>query len=128
MESKGVRRLRRILTAYANYDAKVDYVQGMNFIVAQLLLHSSEACAFWLFVGLLENCEMREVFLPCLPGLYKHAYVVERLVRRNLPVLGDHFTAKNIRAEMYLSEWIFGLFASVVALEDMHLVFNAFFA
>jgi hypothetical protein len=44
-----------VLIAFANYDNKVDYVQGMNFIVAQLLLHCSETMAFWLFVALIED-------------------------------------------------------------------------
>jgi len=36
MESKGgkgTKKLKRVLTAFANYEKQVDYVQGMNFIV-----------------------------------------------------------------------------------------------
>jgi hypothetical protein len=62
--SKGVKKLKRVLTAFANYERQVDYVQGMNFIVGQLLLHCSETMAFWLFVALIEDCGMRDVFLP----------------------------------------------------------------
>ena len=31
---KGHNKLRRVLIAFSNYDNQVDYVQGMNFIVA----------------------------------------------------------------------------------------------
>jgi hypothetical protein len=36
------------------------YVQGMNFIVGFLLYHSEEYIAFWLFVSLIEDYELRE--------------------------------------------------------------------
>lgn len=52
------------MTAYSKYDPKVGYVQGMNFIVGALLYHSSEAIAFWLFVSLVEDHEMKEIFMP----------------------------------------------------------------
>jgi hypothetical protein len=43
----------------------------MNFIVGSMLYHSNEETAFWMFVTLLENFEMRDIYEPGLPGLYK---------------------------------------------------------
>lgn len=60
----GQHLLKRILTTYAKYDPKIGYIQGMNFIAALFLYHSSEIIAFWLFVALIEDYELREVFLP----------------------------------------------------------------
>jgi hypothetical protein len=45
----------------------------MNFIVGSLLLHCSEENAFWLFVSLIEDYEMRDIYQPDLPGLKKHS-------------------------------------------------------
>ena len=45
----------------------------MNFIVGSLLFHCSEEVAFWLFVSLIEDYEMRDIYQPKLPGLYKHS-------------------------------------------------------
>jgi hypothetical protein len=59
--------------AFASYDSQVDYVQGMNYIVAALLLHCSEVIAFWLFVSLIEDCDLRDIYMPSLPGLFKHS-------------------------------------------------------
>lgn len=114
---KGTKRLKRVLSAFANYERQVDYVQGMNFIVGSLLVHCSETMAFWLFVTLIEDCDVRDVYTPKLPGLYKHSQVIERLLSIHLPELSEHFNNNNIRAEMYASEWIFGLFSSVIPLE-----------
>jgi hypothetical protein len=55
----------------SNFD--LDYVQGMNFIVASLLYHSNEVMAFWLFASLIEDCELRDIYMPGLPGLFKHS-------------------------------------------------------
>ncbi len=45
----------------------------MNFIVGSLLFHTNEVMAFWLFVSLIEDCEMRDIYVHGLPGLFKHS-------------------------------------------------------
>ena len=91
--------MRRVLTAFSNYDQQVDYVQGMNFIVGALLLHSNEVMAFWLFVSLIEDCEMRDIYMNGLPGLYKHSLIINSLIIGNLTDLSEHF----VRRIFYLS-------------------------
>jgi len=34
----------------------------MNFIVGALLYHCNEEIAFWIFVSLIENLELRDVY------------------------------------------------------------------
>jgi hypothetical protein len=34
----------------------------MNFIVGSLLMHCAEEAAFWLFVSLIEDYEMRDIY------------------------------------------------------------------
>ena len=99
----------------------------MNFIVAQLLLHCSETFAFWLFVALIEDCEMRDIYEPELSGLFKHSLMIEVLIQANLPVLHNRLTDNNIRANVYASEWIFGLFCSVIPCDYMGDFFDNFF-
>jgi hypothetical protein len=62
--------------AFAKYDPSIGYVQGMNFIVGALLYHSSEDITFWLFVSLIEDYELRDIYQPRLPGLYKHSQLL----------------------------------------------------
>ena len=116
---RGHVKLRRVLIAFSNYEHQVKYVQGMNFIVAQLLLHCSETFAFWLFVALIEDCEMRDIYEPELSGLFKHSAMIELLLQANLPDLHQRLIDGNIRANVYASEWIFGLFSSVIPCEYM---------
>ena len=99
----------------------------MNFIVAQLLLHCSETFAFWLFVALIEDCEMRDVYEPELSGLFKHSLMIEVLIQANLPTLHTLLTEGNIRAHVFASEWIFGLFASIIPTEYIDHFFDNFY-
>lgn len=98
----GQRALERILVTFAKYDPRVGYVQGMNFLAGALLFHASEAAAFWLFVALLEDYELRDAFLPGmllldggimigLPGLYKHTQIIDLLIFENLHDVYMHF-------------------------------------
>jgi len=82
--------MEHVLSAYAKYDSQVGYVQGMNFLVAALLYHCSEEIAFWLFVSLLEDYEIRDVYLSGLPGLYKHIYIIGSLIKKNFKELAEH--------------------------------------
>jgi hypothetical protein len=63
----------------------------MNFIVGSLIYHCSEVMAFWLFIALLEDCEVRDIYLKGLPGLYKHSQIIEMLIMENLKDLFSHF-------------------------------------
>jgi len=62
----------------------------MNFIVGSLLLHCTEETTFWLFVSLIEDYQMRDIYQPELPGLYKHISILEHLLKQHLPSLLSH--------------------------------------
>lgn len=65
----------------------------MNFIVGALLYHANEVMAFWLFVSLIEDCEMRDIYMTGLPGLFKHSHIISSLVTHNLTDLSQHFVS-----------------------------------
>ncbi len=109
--------LFRVLGAFSVYDRSVGYVQGMNFIAASLLYHCSEELAFWLFVSLIEEHEMRDIYQNNLPGLSKHCQIIEILQSNHLPQLFYHFSKYRVTIEMYASDWIFTLFTNIIPLE-----------
>jgi hypothetical protein len=102
----------------------------MNFIVGQLLMHCSETMAFWLFVELIEECELRDVFQTGLPGLFKHTYIIRYLIMKHLPDLHEHFERHQVRPELYASDLIFSVFTMVLPETETHVTaafFNLFF-
>ena len=77
----------------------------MNFIVGALLFHANEVMAFWLFVSLIEDCEMRDIYMAGLPGLFKHSNIINSLIVSNLPDLSDHFVTSNLPVLSLVIEW-----------------------
>lgn len=120
--------LRHVLMAYAKYDVELGYVQGMNFIVASLLWHASESDAFWLFVRLIEDFELREIFQLRLPGVAKHCQIIQLLTFEALPELSGQFARYQITTEMFLAEWCVTLFGSVVPVSEMVNILDSFFS
>ena len=86
----GQKEMENVLIAYSKYDAKVGYVQGMNFIVGALLYHCSEEIAFWIFVTLIDYYGIRDVYSPGLPGLYEHTRIIDSLISKNLKRVYQH--------------------------------------
>ena len=89
--SIGQQQLERVLMTFTKYDPNIGYVQGMNFIVGALLYHSNEEISFWLFVSLVEDYEMREIYLPNFPGLYKHTQIIDMLIFEKIREIYQHF-------------------------------------
>ena len=98
----------------------------MNFIAGSLLYHCNEEAAFWLFVSLIEDYEMRDIYEPGLPGMFKHSQILQLLLLEHMPDLFKHFCKHNVSVEMYAQDWIFGLFSSIIPINFMvsHLVYH----
>ena len=124
---QGQIQLKRVLLAFSRYDPNLGYVQGMNFIVGSLLYHANEEIAFWMFVTLIEEFELRDIYEPNLPGLYKHCFVLDTMIKQHLPELFTHFQTHNILVEMYASDWIFCLFSNIVPLNLTSDFYDCFF-
>ena len=93
-------------------------------------MHCSSTLSFWLFVNLIEECELRDIYQEGLPGLIKHSFIINMLVKDHLPELHRHFEEHNVVAEMYAKDWIFGLFASILPDNQSHITaqfFSLFF-
>lgn len=99
----------------------------MNFIVGSLLMHCSEEVTFWLFSSLIEDHQMRDIYIPGVPGLYKHSAIFSSLLLTHQPELSEHLEKNCVRFEMYASDWCFALFANIVPHKAMHLFFDEFF-
>lgn len=119
--------LSRVLLAFSKYDNTIGYVQGMNHIVDALSKHCSEEISFWLFVSLIEDYELRDIYMPGIPGLYKHIHVLTQLLEQHLPSLLAHLQQSNVDIELFASNWIFTLYTNSMPAESQHLFLTQFF-
>jgi hypothetical protein len=49
------------------------------------------------------------------------------LLEDELPSLYDHFVKSEMRIEMFATDWILGLFSSIIPLQQMGLFYDNFF-
>lgn len=87
----GNNKLFNVLMAYANFDKEVSYVQGLNYIVALLLIYiQDEETVFWSLVYLMNHRNWRFVYTQNFPKLRSMCRVLEDRLRREFPKVLRH--------------------------------------
>lgn len=120
--------LFRVLKVYSVYDPDVGYTQGMAFITTPLILNcNTEAEAFGLLVSLMKYYNLREFYLPGMPGLMLMLYQFDRLLEENTPKLANHLVREGIRSSMYATQWFLTIFAYKFPLEFVLKIFDILF-
>jgi hypothetical protein len=77
-ESK--RELQSLLMTFIAQYPEVGYVQGMNYIAAAVYYHCSMTISLGVLTIIFECLELRDIFLPKLPGLSRHFNTVDTLI------------------------------------------------
>ena len=97
-----IQKLKNVLRAFSNYDNSIKYFQGMNFIVGFFLYHCEEYIAFWLFVALIEEYDLRSIFMKDFPGLKLHVKRVEIILQKEYEDIWKKFNKLGV-----ICKWIF---------------------
>lgn len=71
----------------------------------------AEEEAFCLFVRLMNNYNLRDLFVPEMPGLHLHLYQFERLLEDYEPAVYCHLHRRNVHPQLYATQWFLTLFA-----------------
>ena len=123
-----LQKLKNVLRAFSNYDNSIKYFQGMNFIVGFFLYHCDEYIAFWLFVALLEEYDLRPIFMTNFPGLKLHVKRVELILQKEYENIWKVFVKFGVKVEIFMVEWVFSLFSSLIPLELQMDFYKGFFS
>ena len=67
--------------------------------------------AFCLLVRLMNQYQLREMFIKDMPGLHLHLYQFERLLEDLEPALYCHLHRKGVPPRLYATQWFLTLFA-----------------
>ncbi|XP_068694780.1 EVI5-like protein isoform X1 [Montipora foliosa] len=118
--------LFNVIKAYSVWDKEVGYCQGSAFIVGILLMQMPEEDAFCVFVKLMKDYRMREIFKPTMAELGLCIFQLESLLQESLPLLFSHFQAQGFHTAMYASSWFLTLFASVFPLNASFRIMDVF--
>ncbi|XP_050179224.1 EVI5-like protein, partial [Myiozetetes cayanensis] len=115
-----------LFQAYSLVDREVGYCQGSAFIVGLLLMQMPEEEAFCVFVRLMQEYRLRELFKPSMAQLGLCIYQFEFLLQEQLPELNVHFRSQSFLTSMYASSWFLTLFLTTFPLPVATRVFDIF--
>ncbi|KAJ8270909.1 hypothetical protein GJAV_G00120630 [Gymnothorax javanicus] len=125
-DSLGQEVLFNVMKAYSLVDREVGYCQGSAFIVGLLLMQMPEEEAFCVFVKLMQEYRLRELFKPSMAELGLCMYQFECMVQELLPELHVHFQAQSFHTSMYASSWFLTIFLTSFPLSVATRIFDIF--
>lgn len=122
----GQESLFNVMKAYSLHDREVGYCQGSGFIVGLLLMQMPEEETFAVFVKIMQDYKMRDMFKPTMAELGLCMYQLENLVQELLPELYIHFQSQSFHTSMYASSWFLTLFTTALSLPTACRVIDVF--
>ncbi|XP_056315873.1 ecotropic viral integration site 5 protein homolog isoform X3 [Danio aesculapii] len=125
-DSLGQEVLFNVMKAYSLVDREVGYCQGSAFIVGLLLMQMPEEEAFCVFVKLMQEYRLRELFKPSMAELGLCMYQFECMIQEQLPELHVHFQAQSFHTSMYASSWFLTIFLTSFPLPVATRIFDIF--
>ncbi|OCT89223.1 hypothetical protein XELAEV_18017841mg [Xenopus laevis] len=104
--------LFHVLAAYSLYNTEVGYCQGMSQITALLLMYMNEEDAFWALVKLFSGPKhaMHGFFVPGFPKLLRFQEHHDKIVKKFMPKLKQHFETQELYTSLYTMKWFFQCF------------------
>ncbi len=109
--------LQRVLVAYARRNRDVGYCQGLNLVVATLLLLMGEEDAFWCLVQIVEARLARGFWSSTLWRCRAEQEVLKALLVRREPAIARQLEAARIALDLFSTSWWLTLFVSDLPLE-----------
>ncbi|XP_023975484.1 ecotropic viral integration site 5 protein homolog isoform X3 [Physeter macrocephalus] len=125
-DSLGQEVLFNVMKAYSLVDREVGYCQGSAFIVGLLLMQMPEEEAFCVFVKLMQDYRLRELFKPSMAELGLCMYQFECMIQEHLPGLFVHFQSQSFHTSMYASSWFLTIFLTTFPLPIATRIFDIF--
>lgn len=97
----------------------------MNFIGATLLfVLEDEELAFWIFYAMMNDLDMKHMYLPGVPELHMKNYQMSHLIRQKLPKLFNHLKKIQMTTDYFTSKWIMTVFANSLPFDAIPTIFD----
>ncbi|XP_069694446.1 TBC1 domain family member 2B-like isoform X4 [Periplaneta americana] len=126
MNADGIPKLRRVLLAFSIYNAEVGYCQGLNRIVAILLLFLSEEDAFWGLVYIVEKLMPSDYYGHQLAGAQIDQRVLKDLIAEKMPRLSSHLLLYSVDISLVTFNWFLCIYIDSLPVDLFLRVWDAF--
>uniref|UniRef100_A0A452G7E3 Ecotropic viral integration site 5 n=1 Tax=Capra hircus TaxID=9925 RepID=A0A452G7E3_CAPHI len=98
----------------------------MKILLFFLLMQMPEEEAFCVFVKLMQDYRLRELFKPSMAELGLCMYQFECMIQEHLPELFVHFQSQSFHTSMYASSWFLTIFLTTFPLPIATRIFDIF--
>ncbi|CAG9312753.1 unnamed protein product [Blepharisma stoltei] len=122
----GQEALLNVLRAYSLLDTEVGYCQGMAYLVGVLLMFMDEENAFYLFVNIMYNFDMRGYFLNGMEKTYLSLYITNKLMKLYEPALWEHFNDVGFVSQIYATQWYVTIFTYSFQMETILRIWDCY--
>ncbi len=129
MDDIFLQKMRNILLCYSTRNTTVGYCQGMNFLVARLLLIMvDEEKVFWIFVQIIESFLSLYNYQE-LTGIIVETTLIETLISYYMPELNKFLTEKEftITTSNFIHKWVVCLFSQTLKPDMVYTLYDFFF-
>ncbi|CAD8180547.1 unnamed protein product [Paramecium octaurelia] len=121
-------QIKNILLAYSVFDLSIGYIQGMNYIVSVLYIHAKqEWVGFWLFVLLIQQMGIRDMFQISHNSLNKYSKILDFYIFRYQYQLYLNLKEKKVQTQLYLQQWILSLLLQQIPFEYSQMYLDGLF-
>jgi hypothetical protein len=108
-------KLKNILSAYSNYNTKIGYAQGLNFIVAAAILIFPEEEQIFIFIdSLINKFKFNKIMGIDNSEVRSHLELIQYQLEKYTPKLCVFLSRNGLSHEFFSTSWIITIFANVV--------------
>uniref|UniRef100_A0A8C1BSG4 Ecotropic viral integration site 5a n=1 Tax=Cyprinus carpio carpio TaxID=630221 RepID=A0A8C1BSG4_CYPCA len=118
--------LFNVLKAYSILDREIGYCQGSVFIVGLLLTQMAEEEAFCIFVRLMKDFRMRDLYRSNMVELGCCLHQFDAMIKDQLPELHSHFQTQGFHTSMFSSSWFLNILLSSLPITAAIRIFDIF--
>uniref|UniRef100_A0A672T8G4 Ecotropic viral integration site 5a n=1 Tax=Sinocyclocheilus grahami TaxID=75366 RepID=A0A672T8G4_SINGR len=118
--------LFNVLKAYSILDREIGYCQGSVFIVGLLLTQMAEEEAFYIFVRLMKDFRMRDLYRSNMVELGCCIHQFDAMIKDQLPELHSHFQTQGFQTSVFSSSWFLNILLSSLPIRAAIRIFDIF--
>ena len=125
-DSEGIESLRNLMHAYAVYDKEVGYCQGLGFVAGLLLMIMPEEEAFCVFIQILQENRIRNMYKPSMSLLSICNHQLDKLIEETHPHLYYHLKHQGFSCSLYASTWFLTVFSTMLPLNTVFRIMDIY--
>ena len=118
-------RLCNILKAYSNYNSKIGYAQGLNFLVGNsIFLFQKDEDVFGFIDGMINRFELIKLYGITSNDLNHRLTAISNLIKSNCPDIYSFLSQNYLNPEFFTANWTLTLFSCHMNKEHLFIVWN----